>query len=91
MKNIIYFRAKILRNSEKSDESITAFGYYFARDIKNAILMLNERYMSKEFILYGFFQGAQDFATKFYEKEFEEKNIKIEKLILDSLYQMLQK
>lgn len=75
-----------LRNSGKSDESITAFGYYFARDIKNAILMLNERYMSKEFILYGFSQGAMaaSFATKFYEKEFEEKNIKIEKLILDS-------
>lgn len=75
-----------LRNSGKSDRSRTAFGYYFSEDIKNAIIMLNEKYSTKDFVLYGFSQGAMGSALVPYlfEKELEMKNIKIEKIILDS-------
>ncbi|WP_314011010.1 alpha/beta fold hydrolase [Pseudostreptobacillus hongkongensis] len=75
-----------LRNSGKSDEARTAFGYYFSRDIKNAVLMLNEKYGTKDFVLYGFSQGGMGSAIVpyMYKEELRNKEITIEKLILDS-------
>ncbi|WP_064591723.1 alpha/beta hydrolase [Streptobacillus moniliformis] len=75
-----------LRNSGKSDEAKTAFGYRFSEDIKNTMLMLNEKFNTKDFILYGFSQGGMGSALVpyLYEKELNEKDIIISKIILDS-------
>ncbi|WP_156299189.1 alpha/beta hydrolase [Streptobacillus canis] len=75
-----------LRNSGKSDVARTAFGYRFAEDIKNTVLMLNEKFGTKDFILYGFSQGGMGSALVpyLYEKELNEKGVVIEKMILDS-------
>lgn len=75
-----------LRNSGKSDISRTAFGYYFAKDIYNTILMLNEKFSTKNFILYGFSQGAMGsaLASYLFKESLEKEKINIEKLILDS-------
>ena len=75
-----------LRNSGKSDESRTAFGYYFARDIFNTVKMLKEKFDTKNFILYGFSQGGMGSALVpyLYKEELKNEDICIEKLILDS-------
>lgn len=75
-----------LRNSGKSDETRTAFGYLFAEDIFNSMKMLKDRYMQDEFILYGFSQGGMGAAATpyLYEKEIKEYGMKVDKLILDS-------
>ena len=75
-----------LRNSGKSDEARTAFGYYFARDIFNTTKMLKEKFNTKNFILYGFSQGGMGSALVpyLYKEELKNENIYIEKLILDS-------
>lgn len=75
-----------LRNSGKSDESITAFGYFFARDVYSTMIMLKEKYSLDNFILYGFSQGAMGIAacTYFFKEKLEKENIKIDKMILDS-------
>lgn len=82
-----------LRNSGKSDEAITAFGYFFARDIYSSMKMLNERYKLNNFVLYGFSQGGMGAAicSKLFQKELSEKNIKISKMILDSPVSNIQK
>ncbi len=75
-----------LRNSGKSDVAKTAFGYKFSEDIKNTILMLNEKFNTKEFILYGFSQGGMGSALVpyLYEEELKIRGVVIEKMILDS-------
>lgn len=75
-----------LRNSGKSDEAITAFGYFFAKDVYSTLKMLNKRYNLDKFVLYGFSQGAMGIAicTKLYEDKLKENNIIIDKIILDS-------
>lgn len=75
-----------LRNSGKSDDSKTAFGYYFSKDILNSIITLDKKYGKSEYILYGFSQGAMGAALVpyLYEKILLEKDLKVSKLILDS-------
>ncbi|WP_067141944.1 alpha/beta hydrolase [Oceanivirga salmonicida] len=75
-----------LRNSGRSDIAKTAFGYYFSKDIYSTVLYLNKTFNYNNFILYGFSQGAMGAAAMlyFYEKDLKEKNIVVEKLILDS-------
>lgn len=75
-----------LRNSGKSDEAITAFGYFFARDVYSTLKMLKEKYCLDKFILYGFSQGAMGVAAcaKLFCENLKNENIKIDKIILDS-------
>lgn len=74
------------RNSGDSDDSITAFGYFFAKDLKNLIDYVNKEYGYNNFTLYGFSQGAMAVAinTKLYNQFYKDNNIKIEKIVLDS-------
>ncbi|CAM3103065.1 alpha/beta fold hydrolase [Streptobacillus felis] len=75
-----------LRNSGKSDIAKTAFGYRFAEDIKNTLIMLNEKFYTTDFVLYGFSQGGMGSALVpyLYAEELSLKGINIEKMILDS-------
>lgn len=75
-----------LRNSGKSDESITAFGYFFAKDIYSTINMLKEKQGIKNYILYGFSQGGMGVAAcvYFFKNKLKEAQINVEKIILDS-------
>lgn len=75
-----------LRNSGKSDEAKTGFGYFFSKDVFSTMKMLKDRFNLNNFILYGFSQGALGSASSlyFFEKEIKENNIKINKMILDS-------
>lgn len=75
-----------LRNSGKSDEAKTAFGYYFAKDVISSLKHLKDKYNFNNFVLFGFSQGGMAAAITpyIYEKELEENNIVIEKMILDS-------
>lgn len=74
------------RNSGESDDSITAFGYFFAKDLKNLLIYLKKEYNYNNFTLYGFSQGSMAIAinTKLYSEYYKENNILIEKIILDS-------
>ncbi len=75
-----------LRNSGKSDVAKTFMGYCFGRDIYHTIEMLNDNYKIDRFILYGFSQSGigSAIAAKFYNDDLRKKNIKIDKMILDS-------
>lgn len=75
-----------LRNSGKSDEAKTAFGYYFAKDIVSSLIMLKNNFNYKDFIIYGFSQGAMGtaIAVKLYKNMLEDEGINVEKIILDS-------
>lgn len=75
-----------LRNSGKSDVSKTAFGYYFSKDILNAMIMLKNNYGTKDYILYGFSQGAMGSAlvNYLYKDKLREYDINVKKIILDS-------
>lgn len=74
------------RNSGKSDTTITAFGYFFAKDIYSTVKMLKDKFSFNNFILYGFSQGAMGACALpyLYEKELKLNDIRLEKLILDS-------
>ncbi len=75
-----------LRNSGKSDESKTAFGYFFAKDVYSTMKMLKQRFGLDNFVLYGFSQGAMGvaIAQSLYRDKLKEDGIKIDKMILDS-------
>lgn len=75
-----------LRNSGKSDIAKTKLGYCFGQDIFHTMEMLNEKFGKNVFVLYGFSQGAigSAIASKIHLKALRNKNIKVEKMILDS-------
>ncbi len=77
-----------MRNSGKSQATKTYMGYKFGEDVVASILLLNSQFKQNTMVLYGFSMGAmailnatgRDDLTKLYEN----KNIVIEKIILDS-------
>lgn len=81
--NIVMFD---LRNSGDSPNAITSFGYFFAKDIRDLLIFLKEKYSFSKYILYGFSQGgmAVMLTCKFHKLIYDEKGISIDKIIVDS-------
>jgi len=77
-----------LRNSGKSAKAKTLMGYKFGEDVAASLIMLNKQYHQDTMLLYGFSMGAMAIANVVGRPELssmiEEKDIHIEKIILDS-------
>jgi pimeloyl-ACP methyl ester carboxylesterase len=77
-----------LRNSGKSAKAKTLMGYKFGEDVAASLIMLNQHYDQDTMFLYGFSMGAMAIANVVGRPELksmiEEKDIHIEKIILDS-------
>lgn len=77
-----------LRNSGKSAAGKTYMGYKFAEDITASMLFCQKHWQQQQFILYGFSMGAMASmivsGREDIQKVLNEKDIKIDRLILDS-------
>ncbi len=77
-----------LRNSGKSQPSKTYMGYKFGEDVATSILLMDSLYHQNRFFLYGFSMGAMAILNATGRSDlidkYADKNIIIEKLILDS-------
>lgn len=77
-----------MRNSGNSTFGNSGIGYYIADDMAATMLYVNEAFHKNQFVVWGFSQSAMAAAIllnkKCLQKKLEEKNITIEKVILDS-------
>ena len=77
-----------LRNSGKSQSAKTYMGYKFGEDVIASMLMLNNEYKQDTLLLYGFSMGAMATLVAIGRddlvKQYTNKNIVIEYIILDS-------
>lgn len=76
------------RNSGNASSAPTQLGNKFAEDLTASLLIVNEKYGTKDFILYSFSMGAVATADFMWRSDLQEKtaskNIEIQKMIFDS-------
>ena len=76
------------RNSGNASSAQTELGNKFAEDLAATLLMVNEKYGTKDFVLYSFSMGALATADFMWRSDLQEKttskNITIQKMIFDS-------
>lgn len=76
------------RNSGNASSAPTQLGNKFAEDLAASLLMINEKFETKDFILYSFSMGAMATADFMWRSDLQEKtaskNIVIQKMIFDS-------
>lgn len=75
-----------MRNSGASDKGLTKLGFVYSEDIYSSVKYIRNNYNKKSFVLYGFSMGALGsvLAVYRYKHKFQNMDVTIEKMILDS-------